>query len=140
MTPEESTELNDFIHSISDISSMHVKGLEATGKSLPYIGWFWREVDFTEPTIRLGDCGDFVGFMENNKWDYPQWRTKEEQTAEIVKRLLAMKATVDKAIEAAKVAGIKEEHIVHYPSQEVLQEFFDYMQTLKPPKEEPVNV
>jgi hypothetical protein len=83
-----------------------------SGKKFPYIGWFWREVDFDEPTYRFGyipvgspefsvGCGgeikhgpgttaQFVGFMENNKWDYPYTRrlTAEEWTE--CKRLIAV--------------------------------------------------
>lgn len=42
------------------------------GKHIPYIGWFWRDVDFSDLSrIPIGNCGSFVGFMKNNKWDYP---------------------------------------------------------------------
>ena len=37
------------------------------GKRVPYIGWFWRAVDFANKNIPIGDCGEFVGFMENNE-------------------------------------------------------------------------
>lgn len=69
-----------------------------TGKLIPYIGWFWRHVDFTRPlTIgftktwesvldsypkskiaefiqSLEMTDSFFGFMENNKWGY--WETE----------------------------------------------------------------
>lgn len=48
------------------------------GKPIPYVGWFWREVDFDrEGTFCFGvipACdgdGDLVGFMQDNKWGYP---------------------------------------------------------------------
>jgi hypothetical protein len=40
-------------------------------KRVPYIGWFWRYTDFVNKRISIGDCGKFIGVMENNKWDYP---------------------------------------------------------------------
>ena len=94
-----------------------VKGLEDSGKVVPYFGWFWRNVDFTRP-ISLGytnevgfDVPKFVGFMENNKWGYSEFTCTLEQT-ENIERLL---------IEA-----------VENPSDETLQSVFDYMQTLRP--------
>ena len=42
------------------------------GKSIPYIGWYWRDVDFESGNVPIGDCGTFIGFMENNKYDYPE--------------------------------------------------------------------
>ena len=45
--------------------------LRQYGKSIPYIGWFWRYVDFSQD-IDIGNCGDFVGFMVVNKWDHPE--------------------------------------------------------------------
>jgi len=58
------------------------------GKAIPYVGWFWRRVDFDTEDHSFGviaGCNEcsaapIVGFMENNKWGYdyvfadkPQW-------------------------------------------------------------------
>jgi hypothetical protein len=49
------------------------------GKRVPYIGWYWRPPDFVGRAISIGDCGDFIGVMENNKWGYPErFMTREE--------------------------------------------------------------
>jgi hypothetical protein len=41
----------------------------AHGKALPYLGWYWRSVDWTRP-VSIGNGGGLVGFMESNKWGY----------------------------------------------------------------------
>lgn len=53
------------------------------GKRIPYIGWFYRFMDFNRP-LSIGKINDhpdgFVGFMINNKWGYPERTlTKQEQ-------------------------------------------------------------
>jgi hypothetical protein len=61
------------------------------GKAFPYLGWYWRQVDFDQPDYEFGVLPVFkdeflgpkggtivleendklrLGFMENNKWDY----------------------------------------------------------------------
>lgn len=55
-------------------------------KRVPYIGWYWRSVDFAsdEPYIPIGHCGEFIGFMENNKWDYPQRAMTPEEVQQVL--------------------------------------------------------
>jgi len=50
------------------------KADDAGEKVLPYMGWYWRDVDFDNGPITLGlSYGDIqVGFMENNKWGYEE--------------------------------------------------------------------
>jgi hypothetical protein len=61
-------------------------------KIIPYIGWFWRDVDFDSDYCYLGiipifdgeDCAETdaelkVGFMENNKWGYDMFKVEGEQ-------------------------------------------------------------
>ncbi len=59
------------------------------GKAMPYIGWFWRSVDFDSDHIWLGiipvyegtlDDNDErrSGFMQNNKWDYESYKIEGE--------------------------------------------------------------
>lgn len=78
----DSAQLNEAIEKLSDNESF----ADNHGKVIPYIGWYWREVDFNKP-ITLGHCGYFAGFMENNKWDYPEIYLSEEQSKEIRSRL-----------------------------------------------------
>ena len=45
-------------------------------KPIPYMGWFWRTVNFDADRCSFGLCPNgtgkppFVAFMENNKWGY----------------------------------------------------------------------
>lgn len=114
-TKLESDLLNWLLAALADNEDFVVKGLSQHGKTLPYIGWYWRVVDFTE-RISLGDCGAFVGFMENNKWDYAEWAVTDEQDAEI-KRLLV------------KVVDRYQEN---NDRQRTLQDLYDYIQTCRP--------
>ena len=85
---------------------------EGSGKVVPYMGWFWRRVPFREKRLTLGAVPDsYIGFMENNKWDYDEWETTEKQRDEIVRLLLVARSA---------------------PSNEAFQAVFDYIQTCKP--------
>ena len=57
------------------------------GKAIPYIGWFWRDVNFAEKEIPIGNCGEFIGVMENNKWDYPLRMMTEKEADKFIKLL-----------------------------------------------------
>lgn len=59
------------------------------GKRIPYIGWFWRSVDFANQYYTIGDCGEFIGFMENNKWGYASRRLTPEESQKVTKIVLA---------------------------------------------------
>jgi len=83
--------LNRKISKICDVPSQY----EAFGeKSIPYIGWFWRTVNFDADHCWLGilpamDDGIEVndkpraGFMENNKWDYDTFKVEGDDWEEI---------------------------------------------------------
>lgn len=108
-----SAELNAAIAAICDDTEHYepIKGgLYDTGKVIPYIGWYWRDVDFDAPYVVLGDCGFFIGFMENNKWGYPQCALDGEHSALIRDRLIAL---------------------VQAPTQAGLQAFYDFLQTYR---------
>lgn len=57
------------------------KGFSYMGweNKFPYMGWYWRTVDFSR--IRLGkvECGT-TGFMENNKWSYDEYECTPEES------------------------------------------------------------
>ena len=115
----DSGEMNRFISEldgdlISDTGpEYNVKGYtEASGKVVPYIGWFWRGVPFGEKKLTLGSIpGGIIGFMENNKWDYDEWETTEDQRDEILRFIHA---------------------VMDDPSDESFQDLFNYIQTCKP--------
>jgi len=102
--------LNDKVSELADDERFTVKGLEGTGKAVPYMGFGWRSVDFDSP-INLGDNDRFIGFMENNKWGYDEWVISEEQTKE-VRDLVS--------------------EVVRSPSNQTLQRLYDYLQKCAP--------
>jgi hypothetical protein len=116
-----SEELNKKIAEIADNEEFAIK----YDKSIPYIGWFWRSVDFLQKSYEFGititsqddeyinedfneDDEPLVGFMENNKWDYYYTRrTTESEWQEIIKQL---------------------EDIVDSPTKEKCQTLWDFIQ------------
>lgn len=57
------------------------------GKTLPYIGWYWREVNFNR-RLWLGICpivgGErLIGFMPRNKWGYPSFELSPDEDAQV---------------------------------------------------------
>lgn len=91
-------------------------------KRLPYIGWFWRHIEFSAPTsIPIGNCGQFVGFMANNKWDYPSRHLTSDEAAHVI-------AIVDEAMLLSQQGGIVAE--IKTSTNAKLREIWDYMQTL----------
>lgn len=107
-----SDQLNSAIAALDDLpNAEELRSRDKMEKIVPYIGWFWRRVDFNAPTYSFGiiptgtpeytmsdgngnethgprSASPCVGFMENNKWDYPYTRdtTPDEWTE--IKRLL----------------------------------------------------
>jgi hypothetical protein len=96
--------LNNLIEIICDDSSEYES---FGGKSIPYIGWGWREVNFDSKDYDFGilpyqgygatiETGFInlqstpimkLGFMENNKWDYDYHHCNEKDWKEIKKLL-----------------------------------------------------
>lgn len=70
----------------------------SNGKRVPYIGWFWRATDFYNKNIPIGDCGSYIGVMENNKWDYPERQLTEEECDKVI-------AILDEALVADSQGG-----------------------------------
>lgn len=93
----DSNELNERIAAICD-DDMHYAAFG--GKAIPYIGWFWREVNFDHSSCLFGVIPDdevlgdkpLVGFMENNKWGYGYIHCDGEDWVEI-KQLLEAAVT-----------------------------------------------
>lgn len=90
------TEYNDFLRSHADLGDD--EDIHGHGKRLPYIGWFWRHLRFHSKRLPIGNCGSFIGFIENNKWDYPQRHTTEDEFASII-------AIVDEAMRLDQEGG-----------------------------------
>lgn len=76
------TTLNDLVGQLANYEEGE-SDPHGHGKRVPYVGWYWRSVDFASSDYRIGDCGSFVGFMENNKWDYPERRMTPDEAAQV---------------------------------------------------------
>ncbi|HEX9986928.1 MAG TPA: hypothetical protein VGE45_00410 [Chloroflexia bacterium] len=109
-----SEELNEKLREIENRGAYSISELDRHGKMLPYVGWYWRDVDFATPAIRLGDCGSFKGFMEDNKWDHIEWSPSAEESADIVRLVHA---------------------VAEKPGPESLRALYNYIQGLKPPED-----
>lgn len=93
-----SVELNAAIIDICDKKRVPYKAFG--GKCIPYIGWFWRRVNFDIPfTLGVMPPAEALdihgvalepermvytaGFMENNKWDYFEFEPSAEDCAAV---------------------------------------------------------
>lgn len=112
---------NDKVADISDAPDDEVPQ-PVNGKRVPYIGWFWRSCDFVGKRISIGDAGNYIGVMENNKWDYPERYMTEEEANTFISFL-------DQAFEARSKSGVLSELITERNS--VLEKMREWMQELK---------
>lgn len=96
-----SEQLNKRLAEIADEPEKY--GFEAFGgKAIPYIGWYWRTVNFDKVDgyyfgvlpIYKSDWEENnkkqIGFMENNKWDYDEIHANADQWKKIKKLLVAV--------------------------------------------------
>lgn len=114
-------EYNDFLRSRADFNDEQEK-VAGRGKRLPYIGWFWRHLEFSDGALPLGNCGEFVGFIADNKWDYPERMTAPEEFAQIM-------AIIDAAMKANEQGG--EINAIEAATNAELEKLWHYLQTLE---------
>lgn len=114
-------EYNDFLRDLADYREGAVDP-HGHGKRVPYIGWYWRHVAFSAGTFSIGNCGDFIGFMENNKWGYPERLVTPDEFA-------AVMAIIDAAM-VANSRGGRLDQIVAATHAEI-DRLWDYLQTLE---------
>jgi hypothetical protein len=113
-------EYNDFLRTRSD----YAEGESQTrpgGKKLPYIGWYWRHLQFSDGYLPLGNCGDFIGFIANNKWDYPERKTTSEEFEKIM-------VIIDEAMRLNQEGGNVAE--INKNTANKLDELWNYFSTL----------
>lgn len=75
--------LNDFAGRYADYGD-EPKDPHGHGKRLPYIGWYWRPLDFAAGHVTIADCGDFIGVCENNKWGHQQRHMTPEEVEKFI--------------------------------------------------------
>jgi len=95
---------------------------KAYGKRIPYIGWYWRSVDFANKSISIGNCGDYIGVMENNKWDYPERLLTENECDKVIE-------IIDEAMEKNQKGG--ELRSIRNQTVEALEKLWPLFQTFK---------
>lgn len=115
------SEYNKFLSDRADYSD-HEKDAHGHGKRLPYIGWYWRHLEFSSGLLPIGDCGDFIGFMANNKWDYPERDLTPEEFDKVME-------IIDEAMRLSKQGGCLADIIKE--TNDKLDELWDYLQTLE---------
>lgn len=113
---------NRYIRDFADCETGEVDP-SGHGKRVPYVGWFWRFVDFSRlDRIPIGDCGPFIGFMENNKWGYPERNMTPAEAKHVVNLL-------DESMAAGRRGGNLAE--IRASQYKPLGELWDYLQTLE---------
>ena len=110
--------LNDFISNCCDDEEHAV----AWWKAIPYIWWYWRPVDFYNGQARIWDCWDFIGFMQNNKRDYPERELRSEEINHIIWLIRDAKLAKEGGLSIWESHQLKRKH---------LSKIWEYMQTLK---------
>ena len=111
---------NDQINTFADQENIY--SIKGTGKSIPYIGWFWRNIDVIDKIIRIGNCGEFIGIMQNNKWGYPERRMTEEEVNKFID-------FIEQLIENWQRGGCVAD--IHKREAHILCDLNIWMQTLK---------
>jgi len=113
-------ELNQKIRDLDDRDDeLAPAELAGIGKVVAYYGWYWRTVDFSSPITFAycarqpgeGDTPNWVGFCENNKWNYETFTTTMEETKRV--RELCVALALD-------------------PTPAAARRLFDYMQGVRP--------
>ncbi len=97
-----SKKINKLINDLEDFENPIYKSCIGE-KLIPYIGWFWRTVNFDADECGLGIIpkltegfettdAPHIGFMENNKWDYEEfyidgdvWKNLKELIVDAIK-------------------------------------------------------
>ena len=92
----------------AEAANFDVSPLLGTGKNVPYLGWFWRHVNFHADYISLADNGEWVGFCESNKWDYPEWNVRGGDRKRLLEHVVA---------------------VVREPSEQTATALYDFLQT-----------
>lgn len=118
------TVLNDWCSDAADYRSTEARDTHGWGKRIPYIGWYWRSVDFARKRIPIGDCGDFIGFMESNKWGHPERDLTDSEADQVLALLWRARAEDGRGGSIAETDAARDQ---------VLSELWDLMQSFEVP-------
>lgn len=108
----DSDELNRLIGALDENPNLRAPDELArkTGKLVPYLGWWWRAVDWDRDSIYLSFHGGIWWFCQNDKWGYPGAYTTGGG-ASVVRRFAELlvrdptDATLDAFFKVIQVAG-----------------------------------
>ena len=123
-------EYNDFLRQRADTKYDDEDAPDVLhGKRVPYMGWFYRHMEFSEGRLPLGFNSGYVAFMANNKWDYHERYTTPEEFERIM-------VYIDAAMKANEQGGALD-RIIRDTNAE-LKKLRGYMQTLPRVVDRPV--
>lgn len=95
---------NSFLRRIDEIDDSEVD-VHGHGKRVPYIGWYWRDLNFYNKRLPIAVAPDsalegrgFCGFIAKNKWGYPQRNTTDDEFGKIID-------IIDRAMNASNQSG-----------------------------------
>jgi len=115
-------EYNDFLRARSDANDEDEDHSDILhGKRVPYMGWFYRHMEFHEGRLPLGFHDGWVAFMANNKWDYHERYTTPEEFTTIM-------SFIDAAMAESQKGGSLDQIIRNTRAE--LKKLRDYLQTL----------
>ena len=124
------TRYNNFVSHLADYGKDEIpqnpelsNGISCQ-KRVPYIGWYWRDTDFSRKEMSIGNCGDFIGIMENNKWGYPERFLTKEECEKVIE-------IIESAMRADEAGGDMNE--IYKNTRKELEKLWVYIQTLAPP-------
>lgn len=116
------THYNKFLRKFADYDEGG-EDLHNCGKRLPYIGWYWRDVDFAEKTIPIGICREeFTGIIVNNKWDYDERLLTEQEADHLI-------FLIDEAFKLSCEGGCCRE--IRENTELAIDKIWTWMQTLE---------
>jgi hypothetical protein len=115
----DSKTLNAKIHDLCELDDPPYDAFG--GKPIPYIGWFWRTVNFDSEDYEFGILPTFkesmesnekvrLGFMEKNKWDYSYKQCSSEDWKEI--KALLIKAVENPTHDSLKAVDDKIQSLI----------------------------
>lgn len=69
----------------SRLCRQHETGLHE--RAVPYMGWYWRAVDFARGKIPIAFGEGYVACCANNKWDHDEREMTPDEVAQFVEHL-----------------------------------------------------
>jgi hypothetical protein len=91
-------------------------------KRIPYIGGYWRDLDFANKHILIADCGEFIGVMVKDKWSFPQRQMTQQEIDTFISHLERVFAAID---------TLPDPSVPSVDIEMLFDELWDWFQTLE---------